>query len=120
MITKRVCIDCGNTINGRSDKRFCDDACRNSYNNRLNSVSSSLIRQVNSILRKNRRILEDLLGEEKTMKISKELMLRRGLNYEYYTNHIVNVKGQTYHFVYEYGYLALERGIYLIVRHNEN
>jgi predicted nucleic acid-binding Zn ribbon protein len=27
-----VCGDCGKEIKGRSDKRFCDDTCRNNFN----------------------------------------------------------------------------------------
>ena len=120
MIAEKVCVDCGNPLRGRSDKRFCDDACRNSYNNRLNSVSSALIRQVNGALRKNRKILEELLGGEKTVKMAKDLLLTKGLNFEYFTNQIINAKGQVYYFVYEYGYLELDQNIFLIVRHKDN
>lgn len=120
MTEEKVCLDCGAPIRGRSDKRFCDDACRNSYNNRINSTSSIFMRKVNSTLRKNRRILEELLGTEKTIKVSREHLLRKGLNFDYFTNQIVNVKGQVYNFVYEYGYLDLEENTFLIVRHKGN
>ncbi len=117
MTVKKVCLDCGLPVHGRSDKRFCDDACRNSYNNRINSFSSTLMREVNGILRKNRRILEEYLGTEKTMKVSREQLLIKGLNFDYFTNQIVNMKGQVYNFVYEFGYLDLESNTFLIVRH---
>ena len=33
----KTCASCGEIIKGRIDKKFCDDACRSNYNNKLNS-----------------------------------------------------------------------------------
>ena len=41
---KRTCSECGDNIVGRIDKKFCCDACRNSFNNRVNKDSKNLIR----------------------------------------------------------------------------
>ncbi len=30
-----TCQQCGKPVKGRIDKRFCDDFCRNAYNNNL-------------------------------------------------------------------------------------
>lgn len=30
-----TCLNCDKTLKGRTDKKFCDDYCRNSYNNQL-------------------------------------------------------------------------------------
>jgi len=37
------CIECGEILNGRRDKKFCSDTCRTSYNNnkRLNNKRKS-------------------------------------------------------------------------------
>ena len=32
-----TCPECGDKLKGRADKKFCSDACRNAYNNKLNS-----------------------------------------------------------------------------------
>ncbi len=61
-MTVKNCLACERPIKGRTDKKFCDDSCRNNYNNRLNSDATPLIRNINNILRKNRRILLDLLS----------------------------------------------------------
>ena len=29
----KVCLACGKPLKGRIDKKFCDDYCRNNYNN---------------------------------------------------------------------------------------
>lgn len=31
--TIKKCLWCEKVINGRSDKKYCDDSCRNNYNN---------------------------------------------------------------------------------------
>ena len=33
---KKQCPECEDPIIGRTDKKFCSDGCRNSYNNRVN------------------------------------------------------------------------------------
>jgi hypothetical protein len=61
----RKCLSCDKTLNGRADKKFCNDYCRNAYNNQLKSANSPVVRNINNVLIKNRRILQAMLGEEK-------------------------------------------------------
>ena len=56
----RKCLECETLLLGRKDQKFCADYCRNTYNNRLNEDVNSTVRKINSILRKNRRILAQL------------------------------------------------------------
>ncbi|MGJ1236934.1 MULTISPECIES: hypothetical protein [Sphingobacterium] len=113
---EKVCLECGKVIYGRSDKRFCDDACRNAYNNKLNSDQTNLVRNVNNILRKNRRILLDALSGEGMVKIQREKLKRLGFDFKFHTHTFSNNKGQTYSFIYETGYLLLENDWVLIVQ----
>lgn len=48
------------TIAGRTDKKFCSDSCRNTFNNRRYAEKSKAVRDVNRVLMRNRRILENL------------------------------------------------------------
>ena len=48
---EKLCPECGTKIVGRIDKKFCSDACRNSYNNKFNKDSKNLIRNTNNRLR---------------------------------------------------------------------
>ena len=57
----KYCLECGEKLIGRVDKKFCSDYCRNSYHNKLNKDTKNLMRNINNILRKNYRILEDIL-----------------------------------------------------------
>ena len=109
------CMQCGARLLGRSDKKFCDDGCRNSYNNRVNKVQKNLIRNINNRLRKNYRILESLNPDGKT-KTTKEKLLRLGFNFEFFTNIYTTKTGSVYFYLYDQGYLALENDFYLIVK----
>lgn len=109
------CIECNDKIVGRTDKKFCSDHCRNSYNNKINKDSNNLVRNVNNRLRKNYRILEELNPVEKT-KASKSKLLAKGFNFEYFTSIYTTKSGNTYYFVYDQGYLPLEGDFYALVK----
>jgi hypothetical protein len=111
------CLTCNKLIRGRTDKKFCDDYCRNTYNNQLNSAGNNTIRNINYALRKNRRILESLLPEhEKMIKVNLEKLSQEGFIFKYYTHAYCNSRGRFYYFCYDHGYLALEKNWYLIVK----
>jgi predicted nucleic acid-binding Zn ribbon protein len=116
----RKCLACGKNILGRSDKKFCNDYCRNSYNNQLNSDATPLVRTINNALRRNRRILEELLppGEDMSKHPRKKLT-DMGFNFSYHTHQYTTKKGSVYHFCYEYGYLPLEGDWLLVVKRVE-
>ena len=114
-LKNKTCLECDQQLIGRVDKKFCNDYCRNSYNNRENKVANDYVRKVNVVLRKNRRILAQIMdGKDKT-KTSKEELLLNGFNFYYYTNFYKTKQDKTYYFVYEFGYLSLENEIYALV-----
>ena len=100
---ERKCLDCGDTLRGRADKKFCSDQCRNNYNNRLNRDSNNFVRNVHGLLRKNRRILADLYNEGKTT-IHKDALYALGYNFSFFTHIIESNDGNKYHYCYEYGF----------------
>ena len=112
---ERKCLECGTPIVGRMDKKFCDDGCRNAYNNRMNKDSRNLIRNTNNRLRKNYRILEALNPHQKT-KISKARLIERGFDFNYITSLYTTKAGKVYYFVYDQGYLPLEDDFYALVK----
>lgn len=115
----RPCLACGKPVKGRIDKKFCDDYCRNVYNNQAKLDESTWVRQVIAALKKNRRILAELLGEEGLVKQSKTKLLETGFQFKYHTHLYTNQKGQVYYFCFEYGYLPLEGDWYLLVKRKE-
>jgi hypothetical protein len=113
-MVKRKCLECGEEITGRVDKRFCSDQCRNTYNNRQNSDSVNHVRNINNILRKNRRILMELNPGEKT-KVHRSKLIDKGFNFNYLTSTYTTQKGSTYFFCYEHGYLPITEDFYFLV-----
>ena len=100
---------------GREDKKFCSDGCRNSYNNKINKDSTNFMRNVNNKLRKNYRILSALNVDGKS-KTTRTKLLSKGFDFEFFTN-ILNTKtGNTYYFLYDQGYLALENDYFMLVK----
>ena len=109
------CLECGHKIHGRADKKYCSDQCRTSYHNKLNSDLNNYMRNVNNILRRNRRILLEHNLNGKT-KIPKLILLEKGFKFNYFTNEYVTKSGKTYRFCYEQGYLELDEQKIALVR----
>ena len=115
----KSCRECGVPLKGRSDKKFCNDHCRNSFNNSIRSDSNNYIRNINNILRKNRRILESLMQpDDMLVKLKREKLSRLGFDFEYHTHTEVNRSGKSYKFCYEYGYLHKGNDICMLIRKN--
>ena len=100
---ERKCLDCGDVLHGRTDKKFCSDQCRNNYNNRLNRDSNNFVRNVHGLLRKNRRILSDLYSEGK-LKVHKDALFALGFNFSFFTHIIETSGGVKCSYCFEYGY----------------
>jgi predicted nucleic acid-binding Zn ribbon protein len=100
----KVCLECGDKIVGREDKKFCSDGCRNSYNNKMNKDSNNLMRNINNKLRKNYRILSELNPDGKS-KTTRGKLLSKGFDFEFITN-----------ILYDQGYMPLENDFYMLVK----
>ncbi|MCB9426720.1 MAG: hypothetical protein H6584_06790 [Flavobacteriales bacterium] len=111
---ERQCPECGDSIVGRIDKKFCSDQCRASHNNKQNVDSRKYVREVNTILKKNRRILSDLNTTGKT-KVHREQLVVKGFNFQYLTNTYTTQKGVVYYFCYEHGYLPVDDDYFYLV-----
>ncbi|MBO9202258.1 MULTISPECIES: hypothetical protein [Niastella] len=117
-MTVKNCLACDRPIKGRIDKKFCDDSCRNNYNNRLNSYSIPLVRNINNILRRNRRILEDLLAplERKVLVVERQKLAELGFQFQYFTEQYHPDKKEQYFYCYEYGYRSIDQEKVLAVK----
>ncbi|MCF8322423.1 MAG: hypothetical protein K9I26_04700 [Flavobacterium sp.] len=111
----KVCLECGEKIVGREDKKFCSDGCRNAYNNKINKDSTNYMRNINNKLRKNYRILSDLNAEGKS-KTTKTKLLSKGFDFDFFTNILNTGTGNTYYFVYDQGYRYLDNDFYMLVK----
>lgn len=120
MLTKKepvLCRCCNAPVKGRADKKFCNDYCRNEYNNSLKSPATNLVRNINNALGRNRRILESLLQpDEQPVTIHHDKLVEKGFLFKYNTHTFTNKKKDVYFFCYEMGWLALDNGWYLVVK----
>ncbi len=113
---ERRCLECGDPVRGRTDKKFCADYCRNAYNNRLNRDTRNLVRNVHNRLRKNYRILDSFPLNFGKTRTTRSCLLDKGFDFDYITHLYTTRKGKTYFFVYDLGYLPLEENSYVIVK----
>ncbi len=115
----KLCLACEKSLHGRADKKFCNDYCRNIYNNQLKSNTGTTVRIINNQLLKNRKVLETIMHGEDMIKTPKEKLLQEGFQFKYLTHTYTNKKGNVYFFCYEFGYLHLENDWYLLVKRKE-
>ena len=111
----KTCLECGEKIIGREDKKFCSDGCRNSFNNKINKDSTNYMRNINNKLRKNYRILLALNVDGKS-KTTRAKLISKGFDFDYFTNILSTKTGNTYYFLYDQGYLQLENDYYMLVK----
>jgi len=114
------CLTCDKALKGRTDKKFCNDYCRNYFNNQLKAAKNNLVRNINNALGKNRRILESFFTpKEDIAKTHKDKLIHKGFQFKYITHTYTNKKGNVYFFCYDLGYMPLENDWYLLVKRRE-
>nr|WP_294927168.1 hypothetical protein [uncultured Flavobacterium sp.] len=111
----KTCLECAEKIVGREDKKFCSDSCRNAYNNKINKDSTNFMRNVNNKLRKNYRILSELNSEGKS-KATRDKMINKGFDFDFFTNILQTKTGNTYYFLYDQGYRSLDNDYFMLVK----
>lgn len=111
----KTCLECAEKIVGREDKKFCSDSCRNAYNNKINKDSNNYMRNINNKLRKNYRILSELNTEGKS-KTTREKMINKGFDFDFFTNILQTKTGNTYYFLYDQGYRSLDNDYFMLVK----
>lgn len=119
MDNQAACLECGEVLKGRIDKKFCNESCRNHYHNRLNFNQGKLIRQINSGLRRNRKILSELMGSGRRT-IPRNWLIRRGFDFDLITTMHQKRSGTPCYFCYEYGYIPLDENRIQVVQAKEN
>ncbi len=112
------CLECGEVLMGRADKKFCNDQCRSAHYQKTHADSTPLIRNINNQLKKNRMILSKLNPDGKT-KVKKATLEKEGFHFKYFTSIYTTRDHRTYFFVYDQGYLPLENDFFALVQNSE-
>jgi hypothetical protein len=115
----RYCLECGKRLPtaSRSDKKFCDNECRDDYFNKLKGAEGREISKIQNILKSNRRILKELLGRNAEIFVEKAILLKLGFNFDYHTHHVISKsQGNEFIFSFNYGYRVMPNMQYKIVK----
>ncbi len=100
---KRTCLECRKPLTGRSDKKFCNTYCRTKYHGQHRGDNLRYVRKIDSILRRNRKILGILNPEGKAIVHYSDLVLL-GFRFDIFTHMRQSKKGVTWYYCYDYGY----------------
>ncbi|MCB0634545.1 MAG: hypothetical protein R2824_05355 [Saprospiraceae bacterium] len=115
--SKRRCRLCKASFYGRADKIFCTIACKNEYHVRLRRATSYAVRETDKILHRNRSILLEIMGKNKTQKKVDRLILeKKKFRFNYLTGFYINSRGKTYHYVYDFAWMTFSDQEILIIR----
>jgi predicted nucleic acid-binding Zn ribbon protein len=116
----QLCLTCEKELSGRSDKKFCNDRCRNIYNSKrqqsIRAAEPLYIKMVIEILRRNRKILSSLNpvpGDPVIVHRAK--LINLNFNFDFITSTLDTHKGHHYRYCFEYGYRILEDAKVMVV-----
>ena len=112
---ERKCLECGEPLRGRADQKFCNDLCRNAYNNKKLGKATNYMRKVNRILKQNHAILCDLNPDEKSITF-RSVLEKQGFQFDYHTHVYTTRNGRVYYFIYDQGYSELENNKFVLVK----
>jgi hypothetical protein len=113
---KRNCLQCGTSLQGRSDKRYCSVACKNEHNHRNRSQTKEAVAEIDSYLHRNREILATLMGDSNKETLDRAVLTRAKFRWEYMTGIYKNKQGKWYHLVYDYAWMEFTDQHVMIVR----
>ncbi|MDD2425848.1 MAG: hypothetical protein PHP30_04365 [Bacteroidales bacterium] len=125
----RKCPECGGSVVGRCDRKFCCDDCRNSYHNRRNRTENNELKRINRILKNNYCIIREISspsvsdstsqpGDKNCYICSRDYLLSQGFNFYYHTSLDEINPGELRFHCYDIAYRIEENGTTYIYRPN--
>ena len=112
---KRCCAFCGRELTGRSDKKFCDDTCRNNYAYRQSKDNNVLIDRINKSLLNNRNVLGSMVKRGKKI-VKKQALIDNNFNFEVITGVYKTHNRHEYKMLYDYAYRCINDADVLVIK----
>jgi predicted nucleic acid-binding Zn ribbon protein len=104
MNTLKKCSYCYKPIQGRIDKKFCDDYCRASFHyNAKKLQDNSFYKLVKNQLFLNRKILKKF-NQGGKVTVRKSIITDKGFNPNFFTHYWKPNPNKIYFFVFEFGF----------------
>ena len=113
---KRCCVFCGRELIGRSDKKFCDDTCRNNHKYRQNKRNDEVINRINKSLLHNRTVLKSMLNSGKKI-VKKQNLVDNDFDFDVITGVYKTHKKHEYKMLYDYAYRCINDTDVMIVKY---
>lgn len=106
------CLECGDSLEygGRKGRKFCSEACKNSYHNKKAHDARHLHLHIISSLNKNYEILSKLI-QIRIDKLDLSLLYQLGFNPSFITGYR-KVKNHNEFSCFEFSYILTETKIY--------
>ncbi|NRD19008.1 hypothetical protein HNV08_03030 [Winogradskyella eckloniae] len=105
MRIQKQCLYCNKDLVGRTDKKYCDPQCKSAYQYQIASDQPTrFFDKVMNQLKLNRKILKEYNKGGKVT-VRAHLLINEGFNPKFFTHYWRNQNGDTYLFVFEYGFL---------------
>jgi hypothetical protein len=117
----KTCLHCNDSFRGRSDKKFCNDYCRNAYNNQQKNIATSHQRIMHQRLRKNHALLSRYLTEKNAgpVCIHKERLTNDGFIWKYCTEFRISNNKNILYGCYDLRYFSLNDRYLILLKENE-
>lgn len=116
---RKTCCYCDKTLEGRSDKKFCDPYCKSAYHYQKSlEQSPKFYHKVDNQLKTNRRILKQFNKAGKST-VRASILIDEGFDPNFFTHYWKTNKGDVYLFVYEFGFLRQtehQKDKYLLIK----
>jgi hypothetical protein len=91
-MNEMFCKSCNKPIKGRTDKKFCNDYCRNVYHNQTKSAQIKTIRNIYNQLLRNRKILHHWYQKTPSPHyVTREQLAMSGFVFRYHTHFIKDI-----------------------------
>jgi len=116
-MTKNKCKICSSLLVGRNDKLFCSVKCKNYYHVNLRKVTENHVKELDTILHRNRSILLEVLGKRKgQITVDRVVLEKKKFTFKYHTHLHINSKGKTYYYVYDFAWMEFSNDEILVIR----
>jgi len=118
------CKFCGQVItNPRRNKIFCSTNCKNHYHKKLryHTNTNKTVIRIDKILRRNRSIIYEFLGEEKnSLKLPIIEMERKNFHFKYFTHQYFLKNGHTLYYAFDMGWKIISNEQVNLLKRNNN
>ena len=115
----KPCENCGRELYGRTDKRFCNDNCRNEFNRRKKQAellkANEAMPEILRIIKRNYEILRSIgeIQADSEIFLEKKSARLNGFDFRFYTSVKQYPNDGLYHFCFERGWKEIEGIIYI-------